>query len=221
MNPSAWPELEPYPVLRELFELQIDMLFADIRVLLRLPEQEQEGGCNLALATLLFNMISGSSVLFYNASVNALTHRGDRSQRFEGLLRSYYPWSEHDLAPEDAVAVLAEGGRHPLTHSLGIGPNKWITLPGSPEVQGTPVTLVFGKSALTPQQISDVATSRTCPSWLKETLWLSDHNRLIISVPTFTWGVHEMLRRLFSDEKQAVKAEQTMLQVREGEAESP
>ncbi|MGH2852631.1 MAG: hypothetical protein ACRDLF_00345 [Solirubrobacteraceae bacterium] len=31
-------------MLRELFELQIDMLFADIRVLLRLPEHQQEGG---------------------------------------------------------------------------------------------------------------------------------------------------------------------------------
>ena len=219
MEPSAWAELEPYPVLRELFALQIDMQFADVRVLLRLPELELEleleGGCNLALAALLFNLISGASVLFYNASVGSITERGNRGQRFKGLLRDYYPWSTTYVLPrEQSVDLLWEGGRHPLIHSLGIGPTKTIALPGSPEIDGTPITVVYGKSALTKDQIEAVVTSRTTP--FQGTLWLSESNRVTVSVPTLAWGVHEMLRRLFADEVQAIKAERAMKEVRDG-----
>jgi hypothetical protein len=191
------------------------MQFADVRVLLRLPEHEDEGGCNLALAALLFNLISGASVLLYNASVESISERANRGQRFKGLLRDYYPWSDtYDLPHKQAVDLLWDGGRHPLIHSLGVGPTKTIALPGSPEIDGTPITVVYGKRALTKDQIEAVATSRTTP--FQGTLWLSDNNRVNVSVPTLAWGVHEMLRRLLADEVQAIKAEQAMQEVRDG-----
>jgi hypothetical protein len=71
-----------------------------------------------------------------------------------------------------------------------------------------------GKSALTKAQIEAVATSRTTP--FQGTLWLNENNRAHVSVPTLAWGVHEMLRRLLADTVQAIKAEQTMKEVRDG-----
>jgi hypothetical protein len=37
MDPSTWPQLVPYPALRRLVAHQLDMQFADLRALLRLP----------------------------------------------------------------------------------------------------------------------------------------------------------------------------------------
>ncbi len=215
MNPSAWPELEPYPALRELFERQMDIEFADIRTLLLLPERKVHSGCSLALALLLFNLVSGASVLFYKASLKGFTDQRNHRQRFKGLLHEYYPWSEDDLRREDATDVLWDGAQNPLMHQLRLGPTRRIPLPGAPRVQGTPVTLIFGKEDLTAQQIEEVATSRTRPSWLKETVWLADQ-LVLINVPAFAWGVHEMIRRLLSDERQATQAEQMMLGLRAG-----
>ena len=78
MLPSEYPEVQAYPNLKQLLTVQVDMQFKDLRTLLELPKTEGQGGCNLTAAGVLFNVIAGSSVCFYEASAEALTRRGDR-----------------------------------------------------------------------------------------------------------------------------------------------
>jgi hypothetical protein len=59
VHPSEFQELQHYPHLRKLLEIQVDMQFADVHSMLRLPQGELEAGCNLALANVLFTLIRG------------------------------------------------------------------------------------------------------------------------------------------------------------------
>src|SRR6266849_9532190 len=98
MNPSELPEVQSSPSLRRLLEIQLDMQFADLRTLLLLPAEDQgfSGGCNLTSAALLFNIISGSSVLFYDASTTAMSEGRQSGRRFKELLSRYYPFGAGD-----------------------------------------------------------------------------------------------------------------------------
>ena len=70
MKPSRYPELREQPHLRELLDTQVDMQFDDVAVLLQLPRPgDLDAGCNLTLASLLFDLISGASVMFYRAEL--------------------------------------------------------------------------------------------------------------------------------------------------------
>jgi hypothetical protein len=84
MRPSLLPELERYEHLAKLVEVQVDMQFADLWTLLQLPRHEQglHGGCNLTAATLVFNLVAGVSVLFYQSSMEELESRRGRDKRF-------------------------------------------------------------------------------------------------------------------------------------------
>jgi hypothetical protein len=123
MDPSAYPELRPYPRLRELVSVQIDMYFRDLRTMLQLPRPELglDGGCNFAAARQCFDIIAGASVLFYDSSVQAVHERRNRGRRFKGVLTQYYPWVDgKDSLTEGAAAdLLYTMARNPLVHSLG------------------------------------------------------------------------------------------------------
>lgn len=56
------------------------MQIEDVRVLLRMPKAGYPAGCNFAAVAVVFNMIGGVPVCFYDASPKALTN-GDRGQQ--------------------------------------------------------------------------------------------------------------------------------------------
>ena len=70
MKLSRFAPLQEYPSLQRLVSIQLDMQLEDAKTLLQLPREDDglPGGCNLTLASLLFNIVSGASYLFYDAS---------------------------------------------------------------------------------------------------------------------------------------------------------
>jgi hypothetical protein len=207
MNPSNLAEVRPWPHLRTLLEVQLDAQFADLRTLLRLPRHDEtlDGSCNLTSASLLFNIVSGSSVLFYNASIAAMADGRQSGERFRGLLEDFYPFLDDDLPTDDAARVLYRAARNPLTHCLGVGKDRRV-FPGAPQVGDRPVAVMFSKALLSVDQVAHVASTRARPDWLGPTIAM-DGAECVISVATLAWGVHELLRTLFGDEAQARRAD--------------
>jgi hypothetical protein len=102
--------------LRRLCSDHFDMQIEDVRVLLRMPKAGYPAGCNFAAAAVLFNMIAGVSVCFYDASPKALTN-GDRGKRFKNVLIDFFPWptgSRPRMAPTSSTSSVATRWR---THS--------------------------------------------------------------------------------------------------------
>jgi hypothetical protein len=205
MLPSQYPDVQGYPNLQRLLQAQVDMQFADLRLLLRLPIPRSglEAGCNFACAAVLFNIIAGASVCFYEASENALADRGARGKRFKEVLEKFYPWQGEPLNKDQCVSVLYESARNPLAHSLGLDtpPNDSI---------GKQVALM--KEPLTQDQICELEEASIRPNWLSSTI--VHHQPLVygamelaISVPTLYWGVHRMFHAIFAESNQAAKAD--------------
>ena len=174
------------------------MQFADLRGLLRLPLKKAGigAGCNLTAAALLFNIISGSSVLFYCSSLKALRDQSGRGQRFRELLDGYYPFAHDDVPRPDAPTVLYEAARNPLAHALAI------------QVGKRHARVTYVKDSLSAAQVRELATAPSRPAWTGPTVHIKN-NRCYISVWALSWGVYEMLRRLFEDEQQAKRADAT------------
>ncbi|MGH7800245.1 MAG: hypothetical protein ACREOW_06380 [Thermodesulfobacteriota bacterium] len=204
MLPSEFPEVQCYPSLKRLLEAQVDMQFIDLQTLLRLPQEGLKGGCNFTAATVLFNIIAGSSVCFYGTSEEALCNQGDRGQRFKAILELFYPWQGEPILKDDFIYALYKSARNPLTHSLG------LDAPPNDSTIGKQITLI--KWPLTEEQISELEVSSTRPVWApptivhKKTLAYGSIE-LAISVPTLYWGVHRMLHALFADSTHAAKAD--------------
>ena len=198
MNPSDFGAVQPYPHLRRLLVIQLDMQFADLRGLLRLPLKKAGigAGCNLTAAALLFNIISGSSVLFYQSSMKALKNQSGRGQRFKELLGRYYPFEHDDLPRAAAPTVLYEAARNPLAHALAI------------QVGRRHATVTYMKDSLPAARVRELATTRHRPSWTGPTVRI-EGGLCLISIWALAWGAHEMLRRLFEDDKQAKRADAT------------
>jgi hypothetical protein len=217
MKPSAWSQLDLYPHLRQLVAQQIDMQFADLHAMMRLPMDEvmPNVGCNLATAVHAFNLVTGASVLFYNSSPQSL--RGDprkNGSRFKQVLTKYYPWSKADCEQEGftekgTAKALWEWARNPLVHSLGVGKNHHA-LPGATKAKDQPLLVRFSKGPLSADQVQYLATTRDVDNH-PDLAWTVVLNQdvLDLNVITFCWGIHELLRRLFEDEDQAAKAEKT------------
>jgi hypothetical protein len=62
--PSAYPEAANLPAVQQFLSELIDMQFADLRVLLRLPDPNLAPniGCNFTAAAMMTNLISGFSI---------------------------------------------------------------------------------------------------------------------------------------------------------------
>jgi len=181
--------------------------FEDVRTLLRLPRHDDglPGGCNLTAAALLFKIISGSSVLFYDASITATSGGGQSGRRFKERLARYYPFLDDDLPPEEAARLLYEAARNPLTHCLGVGKDKRV-FPGAPQFGNRPLAVMFVKDVLDGPGVNELMSSRERPAWTGPTIAVAD-NECTIGVQTLAWGVHEMLRRLFADQPQSQQAD--------------
>jgi hypothetical protein len=93
MLPSAFPELKgpQRASLRRLCREYFDMQIEDVRVVLRMPKAGFPAECNFATIAVLFNLIAGASVCFYDASPKALATPGDRGKRFKDMLITFPP----------------------------------------------------------------------------------------------------------------------------------
>ena len=203
MLPSEFPEVQACLQLNQLLAHQVDMQFVDLRSLLELPRAEGDGGCNFAVASVLLNIIAGSSVCFYDAKPGGLTDRGDRSRRFNGILNDFYPWVGESVSKSVGVSVLYQSARNPLTHSLGID---------VPDAMAKPRQVSLKKWALTKDQVKELEDSASRPSWAGSTIpevkrLQSGGGEVVVSIPALYWGVHQMLHALFADAVQAKNAE--------------
>jgi hypothetical protein len=97
--------------------------------------------------------------------------------------------------------------RNPLAHALGVGKVRRV-FPGAPVVHGQPVAVWFSKGPLSPPQVEFLATTRTRDAILDPTVALNGVE-LDVDVVALSWGVHELLRRLFEDPEQVERAEST------------
>ena len=203
MLPSEFPEVQAYPQLKRLLAHQVDMQFVDLRSLLELPRVQGDGGCNFVAATVLFNIVAGSSVCFYDAKPDGLTNRGDRSRRFVGVLENFYPWNGELVSKDLAVSILYQSARNPLAHSLGID---------TPDANTKAKQVLLKKWALTAEQIQELEDTVNRPSWAEGTVvhikpLQGGGEEVAISIPALYWGVHRMLHALFADPAQVKQAE--------------
>ncbi len=180
------------------------MQFVDLRTILRLPLPGLTGGCNLPAATAIFNIISGASVCFFNASINTLSNQRDRGPRFKDVLKGHYPWQGEPLPKDDAILILYNNARNPLVHSLGLD---------SPALKGPFSRVVNSKEPLSEMQIEQLENQLQRPQWAGSTLsqyvTLAGGDREVtLSVPALYWGVHRMLHSLFADATQVALSDQ-------------
>jgi hypothetical protein len=158
---------------------------------------------------MLFGIIAGASVCFFEATTKALSDRRDRGRRFKALLTHFYPWGDDCLAATDCVHVLYDLARNPLTHSLGLG--------NGPHVTGIRQVSIL-KWPISGEQIEELERAHVRPIWTRPTI---DRPRLpqargevVLSVPTLYWGVHRTLHALFQDERQIASADALVAHLR-------
>lgn len=207
--PSTYPEVVEGSELQLLLRRQVDSQFADLATLLQLPRPDLglDGHGTLTAPGLACNVISGASVLFYEASIAAArnrknaTNRLSSSERFKRVLRGYLPW-EHmgDEPQEDVVDLLYGYTRNPLAHSLGIGKSghvlgfrgKHVVMekPGHAMSRGAVIQLMRGDEP-SPEDIPPIVTQR-------ETAYAVD-------VPGLVWAVCRLVRHLLRDPAQRPK----------------
>lgn len=203
MLPSEFPEVQARQHLKRLLAEHVDMQFIDLRTMLRLPAADLTGGCNLAAASFLLNVIAGSSVCFYRTSADVFKARGDRSDRFKDLLRDFYPWADEAIDKRAAIDILYYAARNPLVHSLG--------LDAPPLDAHVSREISLAKRALTVAEIGELEGNATRPAWARQTIVAgraeSGADTFAISVPTLYWGVHRMLHSLFADPGHASEAD--------------
>jgi len=196
--PSRFPEVKPYPRLRRLLRDQVDMQFRDLRTMLRLPRGTLRAGCNFGAAAILFNLIAGSSVCFFDASLEGLGSKRDRGDRFKAVLRTYYPWGKEPLDSGRVIDSLWQYTRNPLSHALGL------------DEAGESPEIGLQKWPLTVRKVREIEEALERPQWLPPTAYEATSQvgrMLLISVPTLYWGTHRMLHNLFADPQQAKQAD--------------
>ena len=147
-----------FPAVAKFLDTQVEMQFADLRVLLQLPTGDWQAGCNFAAANMLLNLLSGFSVCLMNAGLEALTERRDRGIRFKNLLDQYYPWDAESWSPNQCSEWLYDVARNPLAHSLGIRVTAIRQWGG------------IAKRPLRPAEIEVLEAIRERPNWLGPTL---------------------------------------------------
>ncbi len=208
MFPSQFPEADPYPALGKVFAAHVDMQFADLHAVLRLPIEEIDPhvGLNLTATALIFSLIAGASVLLHNPSWRAFKSGAASGARFQSVLVDAYPWgAEDDPIAQDAASLLYKSARNPLVHSLGIGKDR-RAIPGAQVAQPYD-RIIFVKWALCAPQIESLAVGGEArPSFLPATI-CRVNDSIELSVPTLAWGVHVMWRKLMRDPSHAVAAE--------------
>jgi hypothetical protein len=203
MEISQLLDQKQYPKLWQFLKYQVDMQFADARCLLQLPQRNMTAGCNYAAAAVLFNLISGISVCIYDASLRDFKSKMGRGEKFKSLLLNYYPWPGEPAPRDEAVVVLYQSSRNPLSHSLGLY---------QPQVE---MRSTIDKFRLNPRKINTLESRKYRPKWLPPTISHEKYPFGIykISIPSLYWGMCRLIESLTDDRTQMDKAETFFFQL--------
>jgi hypothetical protein len=175
----------------------MDMQFADVHAMLRLPLAEDglEAGCNFACVSSLCSLIAGASTIFYSQS-------GSNAERFKGVLNDYYPWRlqpKGGATQAESVAAIYADYRNPhawavSTKEVGKHPNKRIIMDGNAKVLGVV------KQALTEEAVAalEVSTGRA-PSWLTPVVVRNAAGGFDLYPHSLYWGTRRMVEKLTRD----------------------
>lgn len=185
--------------IRDFIATHVDMQFADVHAMLRLPldEDGMAAGCNFACVSTLCAIIAGASTIVYSQT-------GSNGERFKGVLNDYYPWRTQPkggVSQGEAVAALYSDYRNPLAHAWGVStkevgrhPNKRIIMDGNAKVLGVV------KQALTEQAIGELETpSGRAPSWLTPAVVLNASGGFDLYPHSLYWGTRRMVEALTRD----------------------
>lgn len=189
------------PVVQRFIRGQLDMQFHDIHCMLRLPllEHDLGAGCNFASANVLLAIVSGVSALL----TSSLDTTGKSGALFKKILLDYYPWdvqSPEGSVVERSIDHLYQYFRNPLAHSLGI------------KTKGNfQVAVAKTKEGLSEADIEQLENSLSSPgsaiSYTPITLNNEQIERITLNIPSFYWGVREMVKRFSGDASQMQKTE--------------
>ena len=185
--------------IRDFIAKHIDMQFADVHAMLRLPLNDDglKAGCNFASVATLCGLIAGASTIFYSQS-------GSNAERFKGVLIDYYPWRlqpKGGASQAESVAAIYADYRNPLAHAwavstkeVGKHPNKRIIMDGSAKVLGVV------KQALTEEAVAalEVSTGRA-PSWLTPVVVRNAAGGFDLYPHSLYWGTRRMVEKLTRD----------------------
>jgi hypothetical protein len=182
-----------------LLREQVDMQFADMRVLQRLPTDDIAPGvgCNMTMAAMLFNQISGFSIwFFHNRQAQRIKgeerrrRRGPLSgKRFKAFVRAYYPRSSGEPALPTIADKLYEA-RNVLAHNLGVEDLK--------AGRRREVALMKPDPPLQVEDIVDLELQAYFP--LAGIPVRRDGLRTTLYVPGLYWAVGRMLRAALADQ---------------------
>jgi len=185
--------------IRDFVATHVDMQFADVHAMLRLPLTDDglNAGCNFACVSTLCGLIAGASTIFYSQT-------GSNGDRFKGVLNDYYPWRMQPIggvSQPEAVAALYSDYRNPLAHAWAVStkevgryPNKRIIMDGNARVLGVV------KQALTEQAIAALETSSgRAPAWLTPVVVRNSAGGLDLYPHSLYWGTRRMVEKLTRD----------------------
>lgn len=200
--PSELPGSD-YPVLTEFLRRQVDMQFADLRLLLRLPvpELEPHVGCNLTAASMMLNVISGFSVwLYHTEKAGEIRDEEIRARkrlsgkRFKGFVEEYWPPDAPGPSAADVAERLYEV-RNSLAHDLGVGDDPGQDKARKIRLAKRPLSLddVVGleRAVGYPFTVSAIEVEATT------------HTVYLVIV---YWALYKMLRRALADKAAEIEA---------------
>lgn len=143
------------------------------------------------IATMLVNVISGTSVLVKPKPTNA-----EAGKKFKDLLERYYPFADEKLAikPEKAATLVYKHFRNPLAHSLGIGES------------GEQLKIVRGVFP-TEGDLEAFERASERPS-LKPTIEEMAGGGVRLRLKPLYWGVRRMIERCTADTAAMAEADQ-------------
>jgi hypothetical protein len=197
MNPSEFPEVKPYPSIVKFLQKNVDMLFADMRSMLKHPLREGEGGCNFALFNFICDVISGISITLYKPEELCKVYLGKKGRPTDfatELMKEHYPWEEEGITPEekDRVVKVIWNVRHSLTHRIGIAlpQEKGVSIDKPPR----------GCTDDKIEKLEDLSKQIEIKA-IKEV-----GDLVHVNVLGFYRGLHKMLRNLCKNEKQMQRA---------------
>ncbi len=185
--------------IRDFVSKHIDMQFADVHTMLRLPLNGDglEAGCNFACVSSLCGLIAGASTIFYSQS-------GSNAERFKGVLNDFYPWRlqpNGGATQSESVAAIYSDYRNPLAHAwavstkeVGKHPTKRVIMDGSAKVLGVV------KQALTERAVAALeAPTGRAPSWLTPVVVRNAAGGFDLYPHSLYWGTRRMVEKLTRD----------------------
>jgi hypothetical protein len=192
-------ELAP-PSIRDFVREHLDMQFADVHAMLRLPitpDQGLDAGCNFAAVSTLCGLIAGASTVFYRQD-------GSNRQRFLGVLHEYYPWGQlptGGVSQETTVTALWDDYRNPLAHAWAVS-TKEVGPKGNRRVIIDVNAKLLGvvKKSLTEEAIEVLEEpGGQPPSWLTPVVAQNARGGLDVYPHSLYWGARRLVEKLLAD----------------------